>query len=92
MFAEIANSKGVPVYVCTNSWKFDTSTIFGYDPCIESRAKNEVWKKPPAGLKIDNHAFEKINPNLITGIISELGIFPVNVFIEEFKENYNWLF
>lgn len=90
--AEIAARYQIPLYICTNSWKFDPMTIFGYEEDIEKRKKTEVWKNPPKNVKISNFAFERINPNLITGIISELGIFKPHIFIEEVKRNYPWIF
>ncbi len=92
MFAEIAARLQIPVYVCSNSWKFDARSVFGYELPIEERPKEEIWKNPPKQLKIDNHAFEKVDPNLITGIISELGIYPPRIFVEIVKENYPWMF
>ena len=52
----------------------------------------EVWEKQARNIKIHNPAFEKINPSLVTGIISELGIFPHQLFIEEVKTSYPWMF
>lgn len=92
MFAEAAKKKDIPVYVCTDSWKFDVATVYGYDEIIEQRYKEEVWKDAPSGVKISNFAFEKINPNLITGVISELGIFSPEIFVEEVERHYPWLF
>ena len=37
LYAEIANKYDIPVYACTDSWKFDTETIFGYEEEIEKR-------------------------------------------------------
>ena len=92
LYAEIANKYDIPVYVCTDSWKFDTETIFGYEEKIEKRKGNEIWKNPPKGVTINNFAFEKVNPNLITGIISELGIYKPHIFIQEVKANNGWMF
>lgn len=92
MFAEAAKSKEIPVYICTDSWKFDVATVFGFDETIEKRNESEIWSDKPKDVKISNYAFEKINPDLITGIISELGIYSPLVFIEELKNNYPWLF
>lgn len=92
LFAETAHKKEVPVYVCTDSWKFDINTVFGYDEEIEKRYAGEVWKDSPKGVKISNFAFESISPELITGVISELGVYNVETFIEEIKRNYPWIF
>jgi len=91
MFAEIAYKYDVPLYVCTDSLKFDPSSIFGYEEKIEKRKPSEVWPAPPKGVKISNLCFERIKPELITGIISELGIFRPEIFVEEVKSSYPWL-
>jgi len=92
LYAEIANKYDIPVYVCADSWKFDTETVFGYETEIEKRKGNEIWKNPPKGVTVNNFAFEKVNPNLITGIISELGIYKPHIFMQEVKVNNKWMF
>lgn len=91
MFAEIANKLDVPVYILTDSWKFDPLSIKGYEEKIEERDKKEVWSKSPKGVRISNLAFEKIHPSLITGIISELGIFKPEIFVEEVMRKYPYI-
>ena len=81
MFAIIANKYDVPVYVCTDAWKFDPASIYGTDEKIEERLAREVWANAPKGVKIENPAFEKINPELIEGIISELGLLKHSQFV-----------
>lgn len=92
LLAETASRKGIPVYVCTDSWKFDVATVYGFDEKIEKRHEEEVWKDKPKGVNISNYAFEQISPDLITGIISEIGIYSPKVFIEEVERHYPWLF
>ena len=88
---ETAKKYEIPVYVCTNSWKFDPKTIFGFPEIIEKRPKNEVWNNPPKGVNIINPAFEKIDPDLITAIISELGILKPENFLMEVQKKYPWM-
>jgi ribose 1,5-bisphosphate isomerase len=92
MFATIANEYDIPVYVLSHSWKFDPMTVFGFEEPIEERHAREVWKKPPKGVTIHNHAFEKVHPKRITGIISELGIHSPANFVEELRQNQKWMF
>ena len=92
MFAEIADRFDIPVYVATDSWKIDPKTIFGFNEEIEKRNPDEIWKNSPKNVKIANYAFEKIDPNLVTGIISEIGIFNPTIFLEEIKTKYPGLF
>ena len=92
LFAEAAAKQGTPLYICADSWKFDANTVFGYEEDLEKRSPSEVWKNKPKQLKIYNYAFEKINPELITGIISELGVYKPEVFVEEVKRKSPWMF
>lgn len=91
LFAEVAHRYDIPVYVCANSWKFDPETIFGFTEEIEQRAAREVWKKPPKNVDIDNSAFEIISPGLVTGVITELGIYEPQVLVEEIRREYPWM-
>ena len=92
MFAEIAERFDIPVYVATDSWKFDPKTIFGFNEEVEKRTGDEIWPDAPTKIKIENYAFEKVDSSLITGIISELGIFKPEMFIEELKLRYRFMF
>ena len=92
LFSEVANRYDVPVYVCTNSWKFDPETVFGFEEPIEKRYSAEVWNKAPRGVKIDNFAFEQIDPELVTGVITELGIYKPQMLVDVVKKNYKWMF
>ena len=91
MMAIVANKYGVPVYVATDSWKFDPETIYGIEK-IEERAPKEIWENAPKGVKIQNLAFEAIDPELVDGIVSELGIFMKKSFIAEVRRVYPWMF
>ncbi|HII16191.1 MAG TPA: hypothetical protein HA362_07855 [Nanoarchaeota archaeon] len=92
LIAELAKKHDVPVYSCSVAWKFDPASIFGHEEAIEERNPKEVWEKPPKGVKISNHAFEKVNAELVAAIISELGIYNLGSFIQETKKKYPWMF
>lgn len=92
MLAVIANKYDVPLYVCGDSWKFDPEGIYGFEETVEKRGPEEIWKNPPKGVKIENPTFERINPDLVTAIISELGVYQPEAFVEEVKKAYPWLF
>lgn len=91
MFAEFANMYQIPVYSCTNSWKFDPATIDGADEPIEERSPAEVWENPPAGVKIINPAFELTPADKINGIITELGVFKPETLVMEITKAYPWM-
>ncbi len=92
MFAIMANKYDVPVYVCMDSWKFNPKSILGYEEKIEGRGSNEIWPRAPKGVKIQNPAFERVLPDLITAIVSELGVYPPEIFVEEVRKAYPWMF
>ncbi len=91
MFAIIAEKYGVPVYVLSDSWKFDPQSIYGIPEPIERRSSKEVWGKRTRGVEISNIAFEKVDPDLIAAIISELGVYTPENFVSEVKRTYPWL-
>lgn len=88
LFAEMAYHYDIPVYICSHSWKFKSSSVKGFDIILENRELDEVWSDAPKGVSIRNPAFEKIPATFISGIISELGIFPPQVFFEEIEKKY----
>ncbi len=92
LFAEVAGRYDIPVYSCTDSWKFDPETIFGFEEPIESRGRKEVWDKAPKEITIDNHAFEIISSESVDGVITELGVFKPEVLVEEIEDEYPWMF
>ena len=92
LMADVANNYEIPIYVCTHSWKFDPKTVFGFEEKIEKRATKEIWKRPPRGVHVSNYAFEKVDPNKITAIISELGVFKPEAFVGEVRKKYKWMF
>ena len=91
MFAWIAHRLKVPVYACTDSWKFDLKTLSGGKEVIEERSSKEVWKNAPSKILIKNPAFEVIKPEFITAIVSELGVLKPSNFVKKFKNKYKWL-
>lgn len=88
MFAEVARRYDVPVYVVTNSWKYDPLSSFGYETEIERRAAEEVWKDPPEGVDVVNYAFERIDPEKVDGVVSELGVHEPEEFVEAVGDEY----
>jgi ribose 1,5-bisphosphate isomerase len=90
--AQIADRYDVPVYCCTNSWKFDPETVHGFEEPIEKRDSREVWEKPPRGVRVENPAFEKIGPKLVTGVVTELGIYKPQSLVNAVQKKYPWMF
>lgn len=92
LFSELARKYDVPVYVCSVSWKFDPESIFGHEEVIEERNSKEVWDKAPKGVKVSNHAFERVSHEHVTAIVSELGIYSIDSFLDETRKKYPWMF
>lgn len=86
VLAEFANHHKIPVYSCTDTWKFNPE-----EEIIEERDPKEVWKDAPPGVKIFNPAFEITPANQITGVITELGVFKPEALVVEIQKAYPWL-
>lgn len=91
LFAVIADRYDVPVYSCTDSWKFDRGSIYGIPVEIENRSEKEIWPNKPRGVLIENPVFEKVDWKLITGVVSELGIHRPEILVEEVRRVYPWI-
>lgn len=91
MLAEAASKARIPVYCCTNTWKFNPQTIQGFEEVIELRDPKEVWPGAPKGVTIFNPAFEIISPDIITGVITEIGIFKPENIVNQIAVAYPWL-
>ena len=89
LVAETAQRFKIPLYICTDSWKFDPTTTHGQETPIEYRGEKEIWKDHPKNTVIINPAFEHINPKLIKGIISELGILSFDEFVKKASKTLN---
>lgn len=92
MLAECAHDCRIPAYSCTNSWKFNPDTVYGFEEKIEERDPKEVWENPPKGVQIYNPAFEITAPDIFTGVITELGIFKPETLVHEVQMAYPWMF
>lgn len=89
--AQCAQEHHIPAYSCTNSWKFDPDTLYGFEEIIEERDPAEVWDNPTAGVTVKNPAFEITSPDVITGMITEIGIYKPEALIMGIQKFYPWL-
>jgi ribose 1,5-bisphosphate isomerase len=92
LLALVAEKLDVPLYICSDSWKFDPKSVFGFERELETRSQKEIWNRPPKGISISNFVFEKIDASLITGIISELGVCKPESLVHDIKITYPWMF
>ena len=78
--AILAKHYGIPFYVCAPSSTIDMGLARGEEIPIEERPAEEVtqlWyahRMAPAGVKVDNPAFDVTDHGLVTGFITEKGI------------------
>lgn len=79
--ALVAKEYRIPFYVAADTSKFDSMTLDGFPLKIRDKGPDVVVSEPvPEGVKVLNPSFELIPANLVTGIITELGlIHPGNV-------------
>lgn len=86
MFAIIMKDYKIPLYICSDAWKFSP-----HEEVVEERSPDEVWASPPKGVKIENPSFEKINPALIKEVISELGSLRHKEFLKKVRKAYSFI-
>ena len=79
-----------PIYVVGTLLKLDPSTIYDR-PRLEMRSGKEVWDEAPEALQIINPAFELIPHELITGFVTEFGVFKPEEIERELSKRYEWL-
>lgn len=91
MFAELLHTRKIPLYICTNSWKFDPHATKRHKEIVEERAPAEVWKDAPRGVHVVDPAFEPVILPHVTAIISELGVLTPLTFLKTVKQKYSWM-
>ena len=92
MFAELLKSRHIPLYICTNSWKYDPFVDKKHPEIVEERNFTEVWKGAPKKVEVEDPAFEAIPMKYISAFISELGILSPKPFLQEVKRKNKWMF
>jgi translation initiation factor 2B subunit (eIF-2B alpha/beta/delta family) len=81
VIAKIAKEYDIPSYACGYSLKYTP------DIRIEIRKGREVWDEREKNIVVINPAFELVNKENITGVISEFGILDYPKFIKNAKKN-----
>lgn len=71
IFCVVASKYDVPTYCAAHTLKIARDKI---DEAVEERNPDEVWEKPPIGVKIKNPAFDKVHLKYITAFITENGV------------------
>ena len=73
--AVLANYHHIPFYVCAPFSTIDPAIEDGSQIPIEQRAACEVMAEPIDGVEVWNPAFDVTPASLITGIVTERGVF-----------------
>ncbi|MEK6920765.1 MAG: hypothetical protein AABX82_02690 [Nanoarchaeota archaeon] len=92
IFAELLKTRKIPLYICSDSWKFDPHVSLRHHEVVEERKDSEVWEHAPKQVIIENPAFEPIIMPDVKAIISELGVLTPQTFVHTVKKSYPWMF
>ncbi|MFW9895290.1 MAG: hypothetical protein ACFFD7_05750, partial [Candidatus Thorarchaeota archaeon] len=85
--AIIAKSQDIDVFAVGDSFKYNLRSHFGQQILIEEKPIKEVYNKQITGkLEIHNYYFDITPPQNITGIISDLGVSSMKIFLEKVME------
>ena len=79
---EIAKANNIPRYSCGISLKFTNSKLK-----LEMRKPSELWHEHIKRVTEQNPAFDFVNGDLVSGIISELGVLSFKKFTKKAQEN-----
>lgn len=73
--ALIAHTHGVPFYIAADTLKFDPTSLVGlpFRPEVIER-KHLLDESYPERIKVVGHYFDETPPELVTGIITEIGL------------------
>lgn len=73
--ALVAKAHGVPFYIAADTLKFDTGTLLGLPYRNEPIRREDVLDESyPSRVRVLGYLFDETPPDLITGIITEIGI------------------
>jgi translation initiation factor 2B subunit (eIF-2B alpha/beta/delta family) len=73
MLAAAAGHQGVPFYVCATRDKF-VSRAIARRLSIRDESPAEVWPAPPPGVTVRNRYFEATPLDLVSAVISDIGV------------------
>ena len=76
LLAATARDFHVPFYACAETYKFLPASKIGQRVEIEERSYKEIVANAevPGGVEIFNPVFDRVPPELVTGIITEAGV------------------
>lgn len=89
----LAKERGVPVYVCAETFKLHPRAAKGADVPIEERETAEVVQhgEVPETVRIRNPVFDVTEHRLIRSYVTELGVLPRDEMLEKAKAQWGWV-
>jgi ribose 1,5-bisphosphate isomerase len=73
--ALVARAAGVPFFIAADTLKFDTATLYGLPYRNEAIKRQDVLDTSfPGNARVVGNLFDETPPELITGVITEIGI------------------
>ncbi|HUR68610.1 MAG TPA: S-methyl-5-thioribose-1-phosphate isomerase [Candidatus Thermoplasmatota archaeon] len=90
--AVLARERGVPVYVCAETFKLHPKAATGADVPIEEREVAEVVAKGeiPDAVRVRNPVFDVTSHDLIRGYVTELGVLSRDELLQRARELWGW--
>lgn len=90
--AILARERGVPLYVCAETFKLHHSAARGADVPIEEREIAEVVAKDeiPQGVRVRNPVFDVTDHKHIRGYVTELGVHGRDEMVAAAKRSWGW--
>lgn len=90
--AVLAKSRGVPLYVCAETFKLHPRAATGADVTIEERETAEVVTKGeiPDDVRVRNPVFDVTDHTLIRGYVTEQGVLTRDALVEAARRTWGW--
>lgn len=90
--AVLARERGVPFYVCAETFKVDPASRTGEDVPIEERERAEVVKtgEVPEGVVIRNPVFDVTPHRCVTGYVTEVGVLQASELAHAARREWEW--
>lgn len=88
----LARERGVPFYVCAETFKVDPASPTGEDVPIEERESAEVVRtgEVPEGVLIRNPVFDVTPHRCVTGYVTELGVLKASELADAARRAWEW--
>ena len=88
----LAKERGVPLYVCAETFKLHPRAAAGKDVPIEERETVEVVQKGevPDVVRIRNPVFDVTEHRLIRSYVTELGVLPREEMLAKAQRQWGW--